>query len=76
MNDSPPLDIRIIKPVSVMVTINGITKYGTVNTYDRMDVLDSGIMYIAGLRPSDPVPENMTITTKIITDVKYYGGEA
>jgi hypothetical protein len=76
MNDSPPLDIRIIKPVSVMVTINGIAKHGTVNTFNRMDVLFAGIQYISGLKRDDPIPENMTITTKIITDVKYYGGEA
>ena len=75
MNDQPPLDIRTIKPVSVMVTINGITKHGTVNTYNRMDVLFAGIQYISGLGRSDVIPDNMTITTKIITDAKYYGCE-
>jgi malate/lactate dehydrogenase len=59
-----------------MVTINGIAKHGMVNTYNRLDVLFAGIMHISGLKRDDEIPENMTITTKLITDVKYYGGES
>jgi hypothetical protein len=76
MNNHPSLDIRTIKPVSVMVTINGIAKHGTVNTYNRMDVLFAGISYISGLKRDDAIPADMTITTKLITDQKYYGGVA
>ena len=41
---------------------DGTTTEGRVSTYNTYEVLVAGIMHIAGIKPSDPLPEGMLIT--------------